>query len=140
MVGHGGSITPSLVNTAPVWPAGLKAQSTANNAVYNNVLATVGARPIDRDVVDRRIINSVKTRTGQIVNCVSADGSARCSKNGGGWPVYAQNTRALTLPPNPSAVASNGYSNLENWLHGYAEQVEGATSTEPEPPLDVVVK
>jgi hypothetical protein len=140
VLGHGGAIALSMASTAPVWPAGLKAQSTANNAVYNDVLATAGARPIDRDSVDRRIINSVKTRTGQIINCVAADGSARCSKNGGGWPVYAQNTRALTLPRNPDAVAANGYTNLENWLHDYAAQVEGDVSTEPEAPLNVAVK
>ena len=143
----GGPIERYLVSTAPVWPAGLKAQSTANNAVYSEVLAKVGARPADRDVVDRRIINSVKTRTGQIINCVAADGSARCSKNAGGWPVYAQNTRALAVPANPSAVAANGYTNLENWLHDYAAQVEGTAapapvpgSAEPEAPHNVAVK
>jgi hypothetical protein len=140
LVGHGGSISPRLVGTAPVWPAGLKAQATAGNVVYNNVLAKAGARPADRDVVDRRIINSVKTRTGQIINCVAPDGSARCSRNGGGWPVYAQNVRALTLPANPSGLAANGYTNLENWLHEYAAQVEGTAGIEPQAPRDVAVK
>jgi hypothetical protein len=32
-------------------------------------------------------------------------------------------------------VASNGYTNLENWLHGYSAQVEGRTaSVAPLPP------
>ena len=136
----GGAISQYLVTSPPVWPADAKPLHTANNAVYNDVLAKVGARPADRDVVDRRIVNSVKTRTGQIINCVAADGSARCSKNAGGWPVYAQNTRALTLPANPAGVAANGYTKLENWLHEYAAQVEGAAGTEPAAPSNVVVK
>lgn len=124
----GSSITSSLRTTASAWHTGLSPLPTAGNAVYDSVLANVGARPADRDSVDKRIVNTVKTRTGQIINCVAADGSTRCAKNAGGWPTLAQNTRALTLPANPNGVASNGYTNLENWLHKYSEEVEGRSS------------
>ena len=44
----------------PVWNTGLTARKTANNAVYDRVLAYVGARPTDRDSVDRDIVSHVK--------------------------------------------------------------------------------
>jgi hypothetical protein len=72
----------------------------------------------------------VKNRTGQIINCVGSNGTTRCNKNGGGWPVLAQNRRTLTLPSNPSSVASNGYTNLENWLHAMDQTLAGVVSTQ----------
>ncbi len=141
----GASVSGLLVSTLPAWPTGLVALSTANNVAYNSVLANAGARPTDRDTVDTRIVNSVKNRTGQIVNCVAADGSTRCSKNAGGWPTMAANTRALTLPADPNAVRSDGYTNLEAWLHTYSAQVENSTgnstsTVEPMPPVQVIVQ
>jgi pectate lyase len=127
----GGDTISNLLqtSTAPVWNTGLTARSTANNAVYNRVLAYSGARPFDRDNTDKRIVASVKNRTGRIINCVSANGTTRCDKNAGGWPTLAQNRRALTLPSNPNSTASNGYTNLENWLHALDQQLQGVTST-----------
>ena len=55
---------------APVWNTGLVARPTASNAVYNRVLQYAGARPTDRDSVDKRIVQSVKSRNGQVINCV----------------------------------------------------------------------
>ena len=95
------------------------------------MLAKAGARPADRDSVDKRIIQQVKDRTGQIVNCVSADGSARCAKNAGGWPTLATNRRALVLPSNPNGVTASGYTNLEVWLHKMSATVEGKTTASP---------
>jgi hypothetical protein len=77
--------------------------------------------------VDRRIVSNVKNRNGQIINCVSSNGSSRCQKNAGGWPSYAQNTRRLTLPSSPNTVASNGYTNLENWLYSMDQSIQGIT-------------
>jgi pectate lyase len=113
-----GDTIPGLlaVDTYPVWNSGLTMVQTYNNGVYDKVLANAGARPVDRDVVDKRVINQVKNRNGQIINCVSADGSARCAKNAGGWPTMAVNRRALTLPANPNTVTASGYTNLEIWL------------------------
>jgi hypothetical protein len=132
MVMTGGNILSGLLQTssAPVWNTGLTARSTAGNAVYNRVLAYAGARPTDRDSVDKRVIQSVKDRSGQIINCVAANGSTRCQKNAGGWPTLAQHTRKLTLPSNANSIASNGYSNLENWLHSMDLQLQGVTSSQ----------
>jgi hypothetical protein len=128
----GGDIIAGLLTTAtkPVWNTGLTARSTASNGVYNRVLSVAGARPADRDPTDRRIVSQVQNRTGKIINCVSNDGTTRCAKNGGGWATIAQNTRRLTLPTNPSSVASNGYTNLENWLHSLDLTVQGLTQSD----------
>jgi len=128
----GGDIVSNLLQTSsmPVWNSGLKVVSNGNNGVYNAVLASAGARPTDRDTVDKRIVSSVHTRTGGIINCVSSNGTTRCSKNAGGWPVYARNTRKLTLPSNPSSKASNGYTNLENWLNSMSNTMQGVTSSQ----------
>jgi len=127
----GGDIISGLLNlgTYPVWNGGLTARNTANNAVYDRVLNFAGARPKDRDSVDKRVINHVKNRNGGVVNCVSSNGSTRCNRNAGGWPSYAQNRRTLSLPANQSSIASNGYSNLENWLHSLDEQTSGVMSS-----------
>jgi hypothetical protein len=85
--------------------------------VYSQVLSNAGARPTDRDSVDKRVVLNVRKGTGGVINCVTSDGTTRCNKNAGGWPSYAQNHRTLTLPTNQASIASNGYSNLENWLN-----------------------
>jgi len=128
----GGDVISNLMTqtSAPVWNTGLVARDTAESAVYSRVLSYAGARPKDRDSVDRRIVASVRTRTGSIINCVSANGTSRCTKNAGGWPTYAQNRRTLSLPSNQSSIASNGYSNLENWLNSMDRSLSGTTSAE----------
>jgi hypothetical protein len=138
----GGSIVDLLQLTSyPVWNTGLPVLNTANNAVHDKVLANAGARPADRDVVDKRIVNQVRTRTGKVINCVAADGSSRCSSNAGGWPSLAQNRRSLTPPANPNTVASNGYTNLENWLNSHAGSVNGVVQgSSPAAPLMLTVR
>ena len=126
----GGSRAALEAMTPPAWPSGLVAQPAS--ATFANVLANAGARPADRDPVDTRLIASVMANTGTVINCVSPDGSQRCMANGGGWPVLAQNTRTLTPPANPSGDDDgDGYTNLEEWLHGYAAMVEGTVPVMP---------
>ena len=128
----GGDVISGLLQTssAPVWNSGMTVTANANNGVYDHVLKYAGARPADRDSVDRRVVASVRSRTGGIINCVAANGSSRCNKNAGGWPSYTKNTRQLTLPSNPNSVASNGYTNLENWLHAMDLTLQGVTSSQ----------
>jgi hypothetical protein len=131
MVLTGGNSISGLISTttASVWNSGLVARKTASNAVYERVMLNAGARPKDRDAVDKRIVSEVRQRTGKIINCVSSNGTTRCQKNGGGWPSYAQNRRTLVPPANPSTITSNGYSNLENWLHRLDLGVSGVAVT-----------
>lgn len=117
------------------WPSGMTAMPTSQEVALNAILARVGARPADRDSVDARIIEQVKTRTGQIINCVSPNGTARCNKNAGGWPKLAENQRPLELPANPNQVTESGYTNLELWLHKMAAEVEGRSGITPHAPV-----
>jgi hypothetical protein len=124
-----GDTIPGLLSLEhfPVWNSGLPVLNTANSAVLDHVLAKAGARPTDRDAVDKRIVSQVKARTGQIINCVASNGTTRCAKNGGGWPSMPQNRRALTLPANPNTVTASGYTNLELWLHSMDQSLAGVT-------------
>jgi hypothetical protein len=127
----GGDVISGLLSTttAPVWNTGLKVASATSGSVDDSVLENAGARPADRDTVDKRIVDHVKRRSGGIINCVTGDGSSRCSRNAGGWPYMAPHTRKLTLPANYNSKASNGYTNLENWLHSMDGTVKGTVST-----------
>ncbi|HUQ11974.1 MAG TPA: hypothetical protein VM146_16785 [Steroidobacteraceae bacterium] len=138
----GGATIAGLLNTDtyPVWNSGLNMVQTYDNGVYNKVLANAGARPSDRDSVDKRIVTEVKNRTGKIINCVAADGTTRCSKNAGGWPTLAVNRRTLSLPANPNTVTSSGYTNLEIWLHSLDQTVGGVVqSSSPAAPAKLAV-
>jgi len=128
----GGDVISGLLQTVtvPTWNSGINVRSTANNGVYNSVLKNAGARPADRDTVDKRVVKHVQERGGAIINCVATNGTERCKKSAGGWPYYAQNTRKLTIPSNPSTKASNGYTNLENWLHSMDQTLQGVNAAE----------
>lgn len=132
------SLSSLRASTAPVWPSDLSAAATDEDNVLNFVLQQAGSRPEERSEVDRRIIEDVRNGTGHIINCVADDGSSRCARNAGGWPQLAANTRRLTIPENPHADDDgDGYTNVEEWLHGMAAQVEGRSgwgNPAPEPP------
>jgi pectate lyase len=121
----GSELSGLMVTSAPVWNTGLTAIATANNGVYDRVLRNAGARPTDRDSVDKRIVNSVRNRNGQVINCVTPNGTTRCNRNAGGWPTLRQNTRRLTTPASPSTVNTSGYSNLDNWLNSIDASLRG---------------
>ncbi|MBL7100731.1 MAG: hypothetical protein ISS23_02125 [Nanoarchaeota archaeon] len=94
-------------------PSGVTAMSPTD--AYDSVLANAGARPADRDSVDERVINDVIAGTGRIID----------SQNDvGGWPNLAENHITLNLPSNPNGD-DDGYTNLEEWLHEKACEVEG---------------
>jgi hypothetical protein len=91
--------------------------------VLNHVLSRVGARPTDRDAVDKRIIQEVIDRTGRFID--SQD-------EVNGWQQIAKqrNRRVLVLPPNYNLDDNgDGYTNLEKWLHAFAKELEGESAT-----------
>lgn len=105
----------SKAATPPMVVQGLKIKPVEE--VGDWVLANAGARPADRDPVDARVVKQVRTRTGNIP--VS-------QADVGGWPDLAENRRELTIPDDPNGDDDgDGYTNLEEWLHVYAAQVEG---------------
>lgn len=98
-----------------------------SSEVESYILDNAGARPLDRDSADSRLISEVRTRTGTIINCVEPDPTRpECRRNAGGWPVLAENSRPLELPADPNGDDDgDGYTNLEEWLHALAAEVEG---------------
>jgi len=113
----GKPLTPekSIATNHTVIVPGLKIRPSAEVETW--VLANAGARPADRDTVDARIIREVRTRTGNI---------PKSQEDRGGWPELAENRRELQIPENPNGDDDgDGYTNLEEWLHGFAAKVEG---------------
>lgn len=106
---------------------------TSEGDIRSAVSCYVGARPQDRDSNEQEMVNDWITDDGVVINCVEAGADPRCARNAGGWPTLAENSRALTLPNNPhSDDDSDGYSNLEEWLHDSASFIEtGAPSWPP---------
>lgn len=136
LVRNGSQLSRSDIETssAPTWPNGLAVLPTSGGVALNHVLNNAGARSSDRNAVDARVVAEVRNGTGQVINCVESDGSSRCSKNAGGWPQYAENNRRLELPSNPNGDDdADGYTNLEEFLHNLAVQVEGPSSNAPRP-------
>lgn len=121
-------------SSPPMWPTGLVRLPAASGAALEQVLKSTGARPANRDSVDARVVESVRNRKGRLINCVSADGTERCSRNAGGWPTLAENRRPLTLPADHNQVESSGYTKLELWLQRMAAEVEGRSAYPPAPP------
>ncbi|MBI4205204.1 MAG: heparinase II/III family protein [Betaproteobacteria bacterium] len=102
------------VATPPVWSSGVVPMPSSS--VENYVLSYAGARPLDRDPVDARVVSQVRTRTGAIIDSPSQVG---------GYPNLPVNYRALTLPADPNTITSSGYTNLELWLQSMARALEG---------------
>src|SRR5688572_6361126 len=89
------------------------------------VKANAGARPLDRDVVDARIINEITTRTGFVPNNPSEVAGAGTADDG--FPMLEVNRRPLTIPSNPNAVVDGrGRTRIEIWLEAFARELEPA--------------
>jgi hypothetical protein len=112
----GKPITPerAKVDAPPIAIPGYTVK--ASHAVRDFVLKHAGARPADRSPTDARVVQLVRERKGKVPGTLD---------DVGGWPELAENRRELTLPENPSADDDgDGYTNLEEWLHGFAAEVE----------------
>jgi len=80
------------------------------------VLSRAGARPVDRDSVDKRTVTDVFNGTGKII---------KSQDDVGGWPTFSKNIRQLTPPTKPCEDDDgDGYTNLEEWLQIFARKVE----------------
>lgn len=87
----------------PVWPEGLQVVSTT--AALWHVARFAGARPAERDAIDRRIVSQALTGTARIID--SQD-------EVGGYPVIEPVTRKLDVPE----------KNRREWLEKLAREVE----------------
>jgi hypothetical protein len=87
----------------PVWPNGLEVMSA--HQALERVLACAGARPAERDAVDRRIVAEVRGGTGRIID--SQD-------DVGGYPRVEGTFRRLDIPS----------VNIDRWLARLADELE----------------
>lgn len=92
---------PTL-DTPPLWPEGLEAMSQAG-AIWH-IARFAGARPAQRDPIDRRIVGAALGGTAKIID--SQD-------EVGGYPAHEPATRALDVPR----------SSRREWLEKLAGQV-----------------
>lgn len=113
-----------------LWPARLVALPSTE--VEQSVLERAGARPETRDAVDARIIDSVASGSGTMIDCISTcDADDRRAP--GGWPFLASNYRELTVPANPNGDDDgNGYTNIEEWIHEFSTNYANVS---PKPPV-----
>ncbi len=107
-------------SVAPVFrPNFDSAQQPAST--YAAVLQHAGARPAERNEVDRRIVAEVSSGSGSIKDCVEG-----CVANAGGWPAVPVVRRDVSVPAQPNGDDDgDGYTNLEELLHARAAEVEG---------------
>jgi hypothetical protein len=101
--------------------------------VESFVKANAGARPLDRDAVDARLIKEITTRTGSVPNSPSDKVGPGTAADG--FPVLAVNRRALTVPANANEVVDAiGRTRIEAWLETFARELEPANATQAAPP------
>ncbi len=92
-----------LLEAPPVWPQGFRPIPARD--VVDHVCRHVGARPKDRDDIDRRIIRQLRERKGRIIDS---------QREVGGYPKHTPTRRKLDVPE----------QNVEAWLAEMARQVE----------------
>jgi hypothetical protein len=111
---YGTSFNPR-VSSPPIWLSSLTVRPSST--VESWVEGHAGARPADRDAVDARVVNEVKTRAGHIIDS---------QRQVGGWPNLAVNHRTFNIPSKPNGDDDgDGYTNIEEVLQRMAAQVEG---------------
>lgn len=102
-----------------------------SNETEGYVLSAAGARPLDRDPVDARIVNDVRTRGGFLIDS---------QEEVGGLPRLAVNTRRLNVPDNPHGVVDLvGRTAIEAWLEAMARSVEPGSDDGDDDADDIVL-
>ena len=95
--------------------------------VESFLTANAGARPLDRDAVDTRIVNEITTRTGFVPNTTAQVAGPGTASDG--FPHLAVNRRTLTVPANPNEVVDSvGRTRIEVWLEALARELEPANA------------
>lgn len=88
--------------------------------VLGHVLRNAGARPADRDAVDRRVVRDVRLGRGRLIESPAEVG---------GLPATRSTYRRLTPPNDPRFDADrDGYTDVEEWLHCMAQKAEGRST------------
>ncbi len=150
---NGKGLPSSMQATSPAFPLSNAAGNlVAPTGLLTSLVPDVGARYWNRYPHDSRIVNEVTTNTGKHKDCTTtktccvtgAGGSGYCpvpgrtlidgsikdaSKPIDAWSVISQATRAFVVPANPTALAPNGYTNLENYIFTFTSDNGGGGAT-----------
>jgi len=131
------------------------ANLVAPTSLLSTITPNVGARFWNRYPHDNRIINEVVTNTGKHKDCTTTKtccvtgtgGSGYCPTPGrilidgsikdttkpiDAWSAIPTATRSFVAPADPMTIASNGYTNLENYIFSFASDT-GANGPTPTP-------
>ncbi|MBN2545131.1 MAG: right-handed parallel beta-helix repeat-containing protein [Spirochaetes bacterium] len=92
-----------ILKKKPLWPKGLTALPSSQ--IVDHVLKNAGARPKDRDSVDKRIINDFIENKGRLLNS---------QEEVGGYPKVKATKRALIVPD----------KDINEWLDSFTKEVE----------------
>ena len=155
---NGKGLPSSMQATSPAFPLSNAANSLVNpGGLLNTLLPIVGARPWNRYPHDTRIINETVNNKGKHKDCTTTatccltntggtgfcpnpgtiliDGSIKDTNNPiNAWSVIPTTTRSLAIPSNPLSIASNGYTNLENYIFSFtADTTPGSNTPTPTP-------
>lgn len=154
---NGKGLPSSMQATSPAFPLSNAAASLiAPETLLSTLAPQVGARPWNRYPHDNRIVNEVVTNTGKHKDCTTTktccvtgtggsgycpvpgtiliDGSTKSSSNPvDAWSVIPASTRAFTVPVNPTEIASNGYTNLENYIFSFTSDAGPGGAVTPTP-------
>jgi len=95
--------SPPLVSERPELPAGFDILPTDQTLEY--VLDHAGARPLDRDAVDARIVADAQNGTGDLINS---------QNDKGGWPALAVNARPFVAEADVEAQLKRMAVELED--------------------------
>jgi hypothetical protein len=141
---NGKGLPSSMQATSPVFPLSNAANDlVAPEGLLTSLSSDVGARPWNRYPHDARIVNEVLTNTGSHKDCTTTETCCETGTGGSGfcptpgrilidgsikdttnpkdaWSAIRTATRTFTIPANPMALASNGYTNLENYIFSFA--------------------
>ena len=140
---NGKGLPSSMQTTSPAFPLSNAASDLlAPEALLSDLAPDVGARPWNRYPHDARIVNEALTNTGSHKDCTTTvtccntgdggsgfcptpgriliDGSIKDANNPkDAWSVIPSATRTFAVPASPMAIASNGYTNLENYIFSF---------------------
>ena len=153
---NGKGLPSSMQATSPAFPlSNAAANLVGPTALLSAITPGVGARYWNRYPHDARIINEVVTNTGKHKDCTTTktccltgtggsgycptpgriliDGSTKdTTKSIDAWSVIPATTRTFTIPANPTTIAANGYTNLENYIFSFASD-SGSGGVAPTP-------
>jgi pectate lyase len=112
-----------IIESPTVWPDNFTPMPSGQVESY--IFKNAGARPLDRDAVDLRVVEQVSNQQGSIIN----------SQNDvGGWPILGMTYQALSITDIPSGDDdSDGYTNVEDYLQNLNTNYIGSQLS-PEPP------